>query len=50
MIKVKKKTSRELVGVLRTKTSNNLMKTREIAVQLAMASVKGMLFSESDRK
>lgn len=50
MIRVKKNTSNELVGVLRTNTSKSLMKTSEMAVQLAMANVNGMLFRDSDKK
>jgi hypothetical protein len=50
IIRVKKKISRLLVGVFNTKTSNSLMKTSDIAVQLAIAKVNGILFSERERK
>jgi hypothetical protein len=38
------------VGDFNIKTSNSLMKTRDMAVQLAIAKVNGMLLSESERK
>ena len=50
MIRVKKNTSNVFVGVFKTNTSKSLMKTSEMAVQLAMANVNGILFRDSDKK